>query len=930
MNPAVPPTPPPHNPEQPEHPGRAEATFNSALERPTAEREAYIAQACGDDTVLIAEVRGLLAAHEGAGEFMKTGAVRVPQAEQEGERIGRYKLLQQIGEGGFGSVWMAEQVEPVSRRVALKIIKLGMDTREVIARFEAERQALAMMDHPNIAKVLDAGATDKGRPFFVMELVKGMPITAYCDEAQLGTRERLALFGDVCAAINHAHQKGVIHRDIKPSNVMVTLHGDKPVVKVIDFGIAKAIHSRLTDKTLFTRFEQFIGTPVYMSPEQASVSGLDIDTRSDIYALGILLYELLTGKPPFDARTLASAGYEEMRRIIREVEPPKPSSRLSTVAGEERSTLAKSHRIEPSRLVRLVEPDLDWIVMKAIEKDRARRYETANGLAQDIVRFLADEPVSATPPSAGYRFRKFARRNRAALRVAAMIAAVLVAATIVSTWQAVRATRAEKQTADTLRQVAAERDAKEKARTDAVAISQFLTEVFQSPDPERDGRTVTVAELLDKASRKLDTDLTSQAASRARLQNTLGKTYMALGLLRPAAPLLEKARDHHLATLGPDHPDTLAVMNSLAACYANVGRLDESFKLLDEVLQRSKKLGDTHEHTLTAMTNLATIHFDFGRREVALKLREEAVALRREVNGPEHRETLAAMHNLALSYMDLHRHEEALKLCEEVFTLSRKVCGAEHPDTLSAMHNLAHSYTEAGRRDEALKLNEESVALSRKVLGPEHPETLSSMNNLAIGLADAGRKDEALKLREETLTLRRKVNGPAHPDTLRAILNLARSYHDGGRKDEALKLNEEAVALSRKFIGLENPDTLATMFILANALSAAGRAEEALTLREETLPLSRKVFGSDHPRTLMAMINLASSYSKARRHQEAFQLREEALMHNRRKLGPEHPDTLKAMTSLAQALKNLGETEKAKALENEVAAAKAKTAPGRK
>ncbi|MFN0126896.1 MAG: serine/threonine-protein kinase, partial [Verrucomicrobiales bacterium] len=348
--------------------------FDEALEFPAGPpREAWLAGVCRGDEALLHRILALLRVHEQESQFLpeSLATISTPPSEQPGEQISHYKLLQQIGEGGFGTVWMAEQVEPVTRRVALKIIKLGMDTREVIARFEAERQALAMMDHPNIAKVFDAGATDNGRPFFVMELVKGVPITEFCDAKQLGTRERLLLFGDVCSAINHAHQKGVIHRDIKPSNVMVTLHGDKAVAKVIDFGIAKATQGKLTDKTLFTRFEQFIGTPVYMSPEQAALSGLDIDTRSDIYALGILLYELLVGKPPFDAKSLASAGYEEMRRIIREVEPPKPSSRLSTIFGEERTTLARARHIEPDKLSRLVEPDLDWIVMKAIEKDRS-------------------------------------------------------------------------------------------------------------------------------------------------------------------------------------------------------------------------------------------------------------------------------------------------------------------------------------------------------------------------------------------------------------------------------------------------------------------------------------------------------------------------------------------------------------------------------
>jgi WD40 repeat protein/serine/threonine protein kinase len=431
---------------------KAEEIFSSALTLSVHERDAFVVAECAGDDAMGAELLALLTAHESAGEFMRDDAPAAPELdrelarlkpEKEGERIGRYKLLQEIGEGGFGTVWMAEQMEPVSRRVALKIIKLGMDTREVIARFESERQALAMMEHPNIAKVFDAGATPLGRPYFVMELVRGIPITQYCDEGGLGTRERLALFGDVCSAINHAHQKGVIHRDIKPSNVMITLHGEKPIAKVIDFGIAKATQGKLTDKTLFTRFEQFIGTPVYMSPEQASWSGLDVDTRSDIYSLGILLYELLTGKPPFDAETMASAGPDEIRRMIRDVEPPKPSTRLRTSAGEERIRIAKARQIEPRKVRGLVEPDLDWIVMKAIDKDRTRRYQTANGLALDIQRFLADEPVSARPPSAAYQFQKFARRHKVALRVAAGIIAVLVAATLVSTWQAVRARRAE-------------------------------------------------------------------------------------------------------------------------------------------------------------------------------------------------------------------------------------------------------------------------------------------------------------------------------------------------------------------------------------------------------------------------------------------------------------------------------------------------------
>ena len=422
------------------------------------ERAAFLEKACEHSPELRSRVQRLLADERQAesffasentesNEYEETLIDDAPAAvatEQVGERIGRYKLLQQIGEGGFGTVWMAEQTEPVTRKVALKIIKQGMDTKEVIARFEAERQALAMMDHPNIAKVLDAGATDTGRPFFVMELVNGMAVTKFCNEQGLNTRQRLELFGEICSAVNHAHQKGIIHRDIKPSNVMVTLHGEKPVPKVIDFGIAKATEVKLTEKTLFTRFNQLIGTPAYMSPEQVGLSGLDIDTRSDIYSLGILLYEILAGSPPFDQKTLLSAGWDEMRRIIREVDPPKPSLRLSTVVEEESDKILSSHGTPPQKLGRILRGELDWIVMKAIEKDRGRRYETANAFADDIRRYLDNEPVHAAAPGAGYRLRKFARRNKATISVVALIAVILMTATGVSARQAWRAIQAER------------------------------------------------------------------------------------------------------------------------------------------------------------------------------------------------------------------------------------------------------------------------------------------------------------------------------------------------------------------------------------------------------------------------------------------------------------------------------------------------------
>ena len=414
---------------------REEEIFEAASKLPPEQRAAHLQTACGDDAALRARIEGLLKAHDEAGGFMqepagparKTIVLTLPPDEKPGDKIGRYKLLQQIGEGGCGVVYMAEQEEPVRRRAALKVIKLGMDTKSVIARFEAERQALAMMDHPNIAKVLDAGATETGRPFFVMELVRGIKITDYCDQNKLSTQERLGLFMQVCNAIQHAHQKGIIHRDIKPSNILVTLHDGKPVPKVIDFGIAKATQGRLTDQTLFTAFEQFIGTPAYMSPEQAEMSGLDIDTRSDIYALGVLLYELLTGRTPFDPKELLQSGLDELRRTIREKEPARPSTKLGTLLAADLTAVAQRRQSDAPRLIHLLSGDLDWIVMKSLEKDRTRRYETANGLAMDIQRYLTNEPIIARPPSTIYRFQKLVRRNKTIVAaVGAGVAALVI------------------------------------------------------------------------------------------------------------------------------------------------------------------------------------------------------------------------------------------------------------------------------------------------------------------------------------------------------------------------------------------------------------------------------------------------------------------------------------------------------------------------
>lgn len=835
-----------------------------------------------------------------------------PIFEQAGDAIGRYRLVEPLGEGGFGTVWLADQVEPVTRSVALKIIKLGMDTQEVIARFEQERQALAMMDHPNIAKVLDAGATDSGRPFFVMELVKGVPITRFCDEQRLGLRRRLELFSDVCAAINHAHQKGIIHRDIKPSNVMVTLESGQPLVKVIDFGIAKATQGKLTDRTLLTSQEQIIGTPAYMSPEQAALTGMDVDTRSDIYSLGVLLYELLAGGPPFDPRTLVSAGYHEMCRIIVEQEPQKPSTRLSTLGRDDATALRSTRQEEPVRLAREVRGDLDWIVMKALEKDRARRYETANDFAMDLRRFLASEPVLASPPGASYRFRKFARRNKAALLVAAMFVIVLVTATVVSVWQAKVAIAAK--------QEALVRETKEReAREEAQAVTEFVTGVFKSTDPARNGRTITVAETLDRAVKQLDAATTLDPVRRISLTYTVGSAYKDLGLNREAIPLLEKVRDHYLRTSGLESLKTNQAMFALAQAYDDAGRAAEALRLREEILaQRRKIFGSDHNlDTLSAMGALAGSYFEANRMSEAIKLNTEALAVARICLGPKHPQTLSIMRNLGAGYALAERWDEAVKLLEPALESIRKLRGAKHPDAIAALHNLAACYGQMGRAEKAVALHEELVALDREVHGPEHLRTMNSIGNLALSYANAGRLDEAEKTLKELLPLLRKVHGTGHPQATLYGIQLARIYSESGRHLDARKLMEEMLPAARKNPGPAHPVTLDGMRILGSALARTGSLEDAAKLLEELLVLRQKVDGPEHKYTLSAMSNLAMVLSVAGRLPEAIILLEKALVSVRRVIPVSDPERPAYFLNLAQLYDKAGRTAEAAQLRAE-------------
>jgi serine/threonine protein kinase len=695
-------------------PSLEEALFDLAVQKPdAAERAAFLDSVCQGNPGLRSRLEQLLKGHFADDDFLTNSPkrpeaapvtapleVRLPPDARE-RMIGRYRLLERIGEGGFGEVWMAEQREPVKRRVALKIIKAGMVSGQAVAR---------LMDHPNIARVFDGGTTEIGRPYFVMELVRGSKLTDYCDKNQLPMRERLQLFIKVCQAIQHAHQKGIIHRDIKPSNILVTLHDGVPVPKVIDFGIAKATQQELTDKTLFTQFQQFIGTPAYISPEQAETSGLDIDTRSDIYSLGVLLYELLVGRTPFDPAEMMKGGLDALRRVICEKEPVKPSTKLRTLPAGDLTTTAQRRQTEAVKLTHQLRGDLDWIILKCLEKDRNRRYETANGLAADIQRHLAHEPIAARPPSTAYRIQKAWQRNKVVCTSAAMVAVALVAGTGVSIWQAVRAKRALRE---------------------SESITEFLSGMLRSPDPALEGRDVTVLSAMDRAVENLERDAAIQPDRRARLQVTLGVTYRHLGMPLKAIPLLESARDHYQLSSGLNDPDTLNAMQHLADSYRAMGRQEEAVKLWEQALAgRREVLGPEHPDTLTTMESLSTACFSLGRQTEAVSLGEDALRLRIKVHGREHLATLSAMHTLAFLYAKTGRPVEAARLSEEVVAGRREQLGAGHADTLSAMVRLAEVYGYADRRDKAYPLFKEVLPLLSSKFGPDHPETVNAATHL--------------------------------------------------------------------------------------------------------------------------------------------------------------------------------------------------------
>jgi serine/threonine protein kinase/Tfp pilus assembly protein PilF len=835
-------------------------------------------------------------------------------AESPGDQIGPYIIVKKVGEGGHGVVYEAEQTVPLRRRVALKVVKPGMDTAQIITRFEAERQALALMDHPAIAKVFDAGTTDSGRPYFVMELVDGVAITTYCNEHNLSTSDRLALFIQVCHAVQHAHQKGIIHRDLKPSNILVATQDGKPAPKVIDFGIAKATQQPLTEQIIFTSLHHFIGTPAYMSPEQTGEGAAGADTRSDIYALGVLLYELLTGRTPFDQQDFLRAGRDGMGRLIRESEPPKPSTRLGLLGPQDLSRVAQCQRTESPRLIRSVQGDLDWIVMKCLEKDRNRRYEAATGLALDLARHLKHEPVSAAAPSALYQMLKFARRHRFGLGTAAALLAVLMAGVVVSTWQAVRATRAE-------REQARQRALAEAAEKNSATETKFLQDMLEGVGPAvalgRD--TTLLREILDKTATRAGKELQAQPNVEASLLITLGNVYQDIGGYDKALAAQQEALRLRQAFYGPENTRVAESLNNLAGVLQDQGQLAEAEKLFRQALDmRRKVLTNGHPDIAMSLNNLGGCLDSEGKYDEAEKTIREALALRQKLYGSEHVSIASCMQNLGVVLADKGLPREAEPMFRDVETMRRKLLGNLNLDLATTIANLASALYAEGHYTEAEAKFGEALAMQRQLRGRDHKEIASLLYNLSLALQNEGKWPEAERSCRDAIAMERKLLGPEHLDLAASLAGFTSMLQSEGKFAEAEAAVREALIIQRKALGDQSATIAISLINLGEVFRAEGRFAEAETETRRSLAMMQKSIGGTNQYVAYSLATLASvlrdegqsqiqSQSGSRdasgplsdKLAEAESVERETLSMRTDKLGPEHPE-------VAQTLNDLG------------------------
>ena len=857
--------------------------FDEVCELPPAEQERLLAERCAGDAELRAEVELLLDADRDSASGLEAPALddfHLDRAvdsgrgslESVGSVLGSYRLVEELGTGGFGTVFLAEQEGPLRRQVALKVVKPGMDTREVLARFDTERRALALMNHRNIARVYDAGATPSGRPYFVMELVRGERITHYADRTRLSVRQRLELFGQVCAAIQHAHQKGILHRDVKPSNVLVTEEEGAPVVKVIDFGIARAVETGVDDATLVTAVHGPIGTPEYMSPEQTGLEGLDVDTRSDVYSLCVLLYELLVGATPFERRRSGHSSYTALQRAIREEEAVRPSRRLLR-DDDALADASRARRCSPRQLLRQLRGDLDWVVMRGLEKDRARRYETVAALADDLERYLDHEPVSATPPSGAYRLAKFARRNRVGIAVgAALVAGLAVAA---SGWKRALDERDQKSAAleakaEALGEKVAALAEKDVALEEALAATDFLADAIAAANPEEQDKDMTVRALLDLTAPRIAEKFADSPRVAARLHEAVGMAYDSLGLFSEAVEHFSKGVELRTSSGEANGAPTLNMKLFLANAYRRSAKFEAAAEHYVDGLARAREhVGEGSMLVCTYLTEHGLLLKDLGEMDEALAHFEEAMAIWNGIEDAPVGQRINILTGLSIVYARRGEFVKAEPMFEEILANGLERTGPDSVVTLQARYNLATLYTMQGRYDEALEMDREVLATRRRTHGDDHPTTAVAMSAVASGLGRGEDPEEGMALYREALAVFEARFPEGHETTFDVLMNMGILEKNRGNHDASIAYCRESLERREAFSGPDHWSTIKALDDYGLALSSGGRLEEALVALDDARDRGLDHLEITDPVVLHTLLHRAETLRKLDRIDEA-------------------------------------------------------------